>query len=240
MAKRKGRRPWTLKIQALVLLSLGREEPCKTWPWGHMLEPFPGWPHRSESPMCPKSSGTKAGRNYPWRIIQVGIYSWRCSRPGWIWLWAAWSGQWHPAHRKGVRTRWFKGLFPPKQFYSCMILSFYLLQCSRKKKTSYREVKWNDRELSYCLATTWVCFRFVFYHNISVGKYTLLCFSLSKYQFLMEKVSITVICDDRWGENVLWMQSVSKTPENIKLLPLFSIVFILTKAINQLPEEKNL
>jgi len=33
-------------------------------------------------------------------------HSWRHSRPGWMWLWAAWSVVGDPAHSRGVETWW--------------------------------------------------------------------------------------------------------------------------------------
>jgi len=31
-------------------------------------------------------------------------HPWRHSRPGWMWLWAAWSGGWQPCTQQGVET----------------------------------------------------------------------------------------------------------------------------------------
>ena len=45
------------------------------------------------------------GLNYTWRISITGTgcprslwmsHPWRHSRPGWMWLWASWSGSWRP------------------------------------------------------------------------------------------------------------------------------------------------
>jgi len=33
-------------------------------------------------------------------------HPWRHSRPGWMWLWAAWSAGWRPCTQQGVETRW--------------------------------------------------------------------------------------------------------------------------------------
>ena len=47
-------------------------------------------------------------------------HPWRHSRPGWMWLWAAWSGGWRPCTEQGVETR--RSLW---SFSTQAILSFY-------------------------------------------------------------------------------------------------------------------
>jgi len=37
------------------------------------------------------------------RLPKEVVDPWRHSTPGWMWLWAAWSG--NPAHSRGVETR---------------------------------------------------------------------------------------------------------------------------------------
>jgi len=55
-------------------------------------------------------------------------HPWRCSRPGWIWPWAAWSsiryGGWQPALAAGLEIHDPWGPFQPKPFYGSMILWF--------------------------------------------------------------------------------------------------------------------
>jgi len=49
-------------------------------------------------------------------------HSWRHSRPGWMWLWAAWSGGWWPCAWQGVETRWALWSFSTRPFYDSIIL----------------------------------------------------------------------------------------------------------------------
>ena len=62
----------------------------------------------------------------------------RHSRPGWMWLWAAWSAGWRPCTEQGVGTNEHCGPFQPKPFYDSMILKqgLYadLSSCPREQK----------------------------------------------------------------------------------------------------------
>jgi len=53
--------------------------------------------------LCPRPAATH-GAGCPRRLWMP--HSWRHSRPGWMWLWAAWSGGWRPCTQQGVETRW--------------------------------------------------------------------------------------------------------------------------------------
>ena len=46
---------------------------------------------------------THSGTGCPRRLWMS--HPWRHSRPGWMWLWAAWSVVGNPAHSRGVETR---------------------------------------------------------------------------------------------------------------------------------------
>ena len=41
----------------------------------------------------------------------------RHSRPGWMWLWAAWAAGWRPAHSRGLELDEHCGPFQPRPFY---------------------------------------------------------------------------------------------------------------------------
>ena len=60
-------------------------------------------------------------------------HPWRHSRPGWMWLWAAWSMVGDPAHSKGVETR--RSLW---SFSTQAILWFY-----DSKNNWFYQDKWN-------------------------------------------------------------------------------------------------
>jgi len=51
-------------------------------------------------------------------------HPWRCSRPGWMGPWAAWSSirGWWPCMQQGVGASWSLGPFQPKPSYDSMIL----------------------------------------------------------------------------------------------------------------------
>jgi len=49
-------------------------------------------------------------------------HPWRHSRPGWMWLWAAWSAGWRPCTQQGVGTGWSLWSFSTQA-----ILWFYLI-----------------------------------------------------------------------------------------------------------------
>ena len=53
-------------------------------------------------------------------------HPWRHSRPGWMWLWAAWSGGWRPCPW-GLKPDDIWGPFQPSPFYDSMIHSVILL-----------------------------------------------------------------------------------------------------------------
>ena len=52
----------------------------------------------------------------------VGAPSWRHSRPGWMWLWAAWAAGWRPSHSRGLELDEHCGPLQPRPFYDAMIL----------------------------------------------------------------------------------------------------------------------
>ena len=53
------------------------------------------------------------------------LHPWRHSRPGWMWLWAAWSAGWRPCTQQSVETGW--SLWPSVQailwFYDAKIIA---------------------------------------------------------------------------------------------------------------------
>ena len=54
-------------------------------------------------------------------------HPWRHKRPGWMWLWAAWSGGWRPCTWQGVETGWSLWSFSTQAilwFYDCMTIIF--------------------------------------------------------------------------------------------------------------------
>ena len=44
----------------------------------------------------------------------------RHSRPGWMWLWAAWAAGWQPAHSRGLELDEHCGPLQPRPFYDSM------------------------------------------------------------------------------------------------------------------------
>lgn len=91
---------------------------------------------------------------------------------------------------------------------------------------------------------TWeksVMFDFYFTLVIQYKKGTLLYFSLSKHQLLMEKVSIhSYLWWKMRKKNVYECSRYLKHLKSIKLVSLYSPVFIVAEAINQLLEEKTI
>jgi len=50
-------------------------------------------------------------------------HPWRHSRPGWMWLWAAWAAGWQPCTQQGVGTDEHCGPFQPRPFYDSMTMA---------------------------------------------------------------------------------------------------------------------
>ena len=63
-------------------------------------------------------------------------HPWRHSKPGWMWLWAAWSSGWQPCIAGGLKFDDHCGPFQPRPFYDSMMTNqqfavfehFWLLQ----------------------------------------------------------------------------------------------------------------
>jgi len=58
-------------------------------------------------------------------------HPWRHSRPGWMWLWAAWLLVGDPAHSRGLELDDHCGPFQPRPF--CGSVTFYLKGNSAKQ-----------------------------------------------------------------------------------------------------------
>ena len=50
-------------------------------------------------------------------------HPWRHSRPGWMWLWAAWAAGCDPAHSRGLELDEHCGPFQPRPSYDAMMIS---------------------------------------------------------------------------------------------------------------------
>ena len=70
-------------------------------------------------------------------------HPWRHSRPGWMWLWAAWSAGWRPAHSSGLELDERCGPLQPRPFYDSMI-SAYLVCTHTCTHSSVSECRSHD------------------------------------------------------------------------------------------------
>ena len=105
-------------------------------------------------------------------------HSWMHSRPGWMWLWAAWSSD--PVHSRGVETQWSLWSFSTQAilwFYDPMIHTVLLTSPS-------------SSHLSTCLSLFTAEQHCLFHFHIT----SLLLFSLFWFFFLNHK---NVIWNDR-------------------------------------------
>jgi len=73
----------------------------------------------------------------------------RCSRPGWMGLWASWTGGWQPAHDSGLEARWYLRSLPTHA-----ILWFYdSSACQRVLDGGWRwcsrTVAWSGSQILY-------------------------------------------------------------------------------------------
>ena len=81
----------------------------------------------------PQQSVVKHWNRLPRRLWMP--HPWRHSRPGWMWLWAAWSGGWRPCSVERVEGGGLKpddhgGPFQPRPFYDSVSPLWLMIFCS--------------------------------------------------------------------------------------------------------------
>jgi len=72
---------------------------------------------------------------------------WRCSRPGWMESWAAWSSGWKPCPQQGIGIRWSL-MSPPTQAilydYMISIVCYITVIIDYPQNVQYKQINRND------------------------------------------------------------------------------------------------